>query len=307
MDNGRVLVLGGTGFVGRNLATSLRSPKQIISTFRHRGQGNPGFTNSTYFDLFDPDSWGCIREIRPTVIVNCIAYGVVSEETDLSVMYETNYTQAIKVFEYAALHAPDALWVQLGTAYEYDTSAQDVTESTPCLPRSHYGISKLLFSSWLLQKARPGRAMVIRPFSMFGPGESASKLLPSLVLAQLLGRSVALTDGMQQRDSSYVKDFARFVDHLVSSPGQLPTVINFGSGRLISLRALGDLIAQALPAFNPVYWKWGAIPGRQGEPRAFRSTSDLAVHLGHHPTDHETAVRETVAAYLTQASTTSRI
>lgn len=297
-----IVLLGSTGFVGRNLAEQLEHTSSFILVKTAR---NPANADYIYFDFYDSHSWQKIIELQPDVIINAAAYGVVKNETDLDTMYRVNYFAVSAFHQFVQIYSSNTFFLQLGTAFEYDLSITGgITESSACLPATHYGISKLQFSNYLLGKAKPGQFSIFRPFGMFGKYEHPSKFFPMLIKAQQLQHPVSLSAGTQQRDYFYVADLGHFIIQLLQNNSfkKLPSILNIGAEKALSFRYLSEFIAKAIPEFNDALWQWGAIPLRAGESSIFFNASEKARAFGFTASPLPEAFKKTVEYYYTNES-----
>mgnify|MGYP001806728111 CR=1 FL=1 len=191
----KVLILGANGFVGKNIASVFHKEGKI-ELFRTSRE--PKYTE-VYFDLLQKASWSSIIDINPDFIIDASGYGVVKNQTDLDSLYKVNYLLKREFIDYIFQKLPNVFWIQIGTAFEYSLEEEGLTEESGCFPKTHYGISKLLFSIYLKEVVKE-RFSIIRPFAMFGEGEDISKFFPMLIYAQKKGVKVDLSDGSQYRD-----------------------------------------------------------------------------------------------------------
>jgi nucleoside-diphosphate-sugar epimerase len=283
----RIIVLGMTGFVGANIyETLLNNGFNVLGTSRK----NDGVQKSLYLDIESEDTWDNIVEAAPNFIIDATGYGVVKTEGDLEKMYDLNYRQKKKMFKYFKHKLKNFFWIQIGTAFEYDLSYKDITEQTPCLPETHYGISKLMFSQFLLQEVK-NNFLIIRPFGMLGKYESGSKIFPFLILSQLAGKEISLSSGEQKRDYISVEDLGVFIKNIIDNyllgetelRSTLAKVINVGSGEVKSIKEYAEILATQIPNYQTQYWKWGEISTRVNEGDVFYNASNLCSILGFFP------------------------
>ena len=291
----KVLILGSTGFVGKNIIELFKS-QQDLMTFGTSRDLNAISDRVIYFDIENQDTWENIIQIKPDVIINSSGYGVVKEEKELEKMYNINYLKIQQLIRFIEAKASDVFWLQIGTAFEYDLEAEKIDEQTPCIPLSHYGISKFLLSHWLLNKAKL-RFSIIRPFAMFGAGESESKIIPLLINAQLRKETIKLSSGEQVRDYFFVGDLAAFLLKLTTQKENTPSVMSVGSNQPISLLELAHKLSAQIKEFDAQYWGWNAIAQRQDESKAFYNGSDIAFHYGMNITPLEEALKRTYIFY----------
>ena len=108
------------------------------------------------------------------------------------------------------------------------------------------------------------RGVTARLFTVYGPGETPERLLPSLIQAAKAGRPQRLTSGHQKRDFTYVEDAAEGLLRLGQSSAEPGAVINLATGRLTPVRGLVRIAADVLniPAEN---LEFGALSDRPEE------------------------------------------
>jgi nucleoside-diphosphate-sugar epimerase len=292
----KVLLIGGTGFVGRHIKEALANEVLLVETTR---QAEAATEHVLHFDFAHPATWQNVLALAPDVIINSAGYGVVKEQTNVDIMYDVNYRLPVRLISLLQTQSQLPFWLQVGTAFEYDLEEQQLTENSPCVPLTHYGISKLLCSAFLQSSKNRLPFLIVRPFAMFGPHESASKLLPYLLLAQRNKQAIALSDGEQQRDYFYVKDLAVFLKQLVQ--GNLAEltgkVFNVGRGMPVSLKTLAAELSEFVPGFEPARWQWGALPQRDNENKVFFNASAVAASYGLQLTPLSKAFQETITYY----------
>jgi nucleoside-diphosphate-sugar epimerase len=133
--------------------------------------------------------------------------------------------------------------VLAGTCAEYDVRRGPCQEGvTPEWPTSLYGDCKLA-------AGRIGRSFAShrgfelacgRLFYVFGPGESASRFVPSVIASLIRGERAVCRHGDLLRDYLYVRDAAAALVALLDSHVTGP--VNIASGTPIALRDLVELI-----------------------------------------------------------------
>lgn len=296
MDRQKVLVLGATGFVGKNILLYIENENRLEVS----GTSTTSSSHFIEFDILQSSTWKAIADYSPDIIIDASGYGVIKDQTDLDRLYRVNYLAKREFIDFLFEKLPHLFWVQIGTAFEYSLEQETINENSKCFPKTHYGISKLLFSTYL-QDIVKKRFILIRPFGMFGEGEDVSKFFPLLIKSQIEKRKIDLSDGKQERDYFYVKDLARFISKLIVD-GMLPKLeretINLGSGQSLSLRQLSQKLAMHIPDFDTSLWKWGAFPQRREEASKFYNASLKATTLDFELTPLDTAFKQTVQYYL---------
>jgi len=290
-----IIILGSTGFLGNNLKVILKNKNiNAFYTFRTGDQKNE---EDIYFDLTNKDTWVNILNLNPSIIINCIAYGVVKDEIDLKKMYDINYF-LIREF-YLYINNKNIFWLQIGTAFEYDLTKIEIDEKTPCLPNTHYGISKLLMSNYFLNNYSTNNFIVLRPFGMFGPFESSSKIFPMLINAQIHKIEINLSPGTQLRDYVFINDVVNFIITIINNSQKkvYPNLINVGSNNYLSFLEYADILKNEIYDFNPSYWNWNSLKFREDDFHKFYSKSRLCYEYGFKLSSLRTSFKETYIYY----------
>lgn len=293
-----IIILGSSGFLGKNLKVIFKNQK--INAFYTYRTGDKKNEEDIYFDLTNKNSWENIIKLNPSIIINCIAYGVVKDEIDLKKMYDINYF-LIREFYLYINNNINIFWLQVGTAFEYDLTKIDIDEKTPCLPNTHYGISKLLMSNYFLNNYSTENYIVIRPFGMFGPFESCSKIFPMLINAQIHKTEIKLSPGTQLRDYVFVNDVVNFIITIInnSKNKKYPNLINVGSNNFLSFLAYAEILKNEIYDFNPIYWNWSSLKFREDDLHKFYSKSSLCFEYGFKLTPLQISFKETYSYYKT--------
>ncbi|WP_026903750.1 NAD-dependent epimerase/dehydratase family protein [Pedobacter glucosidilyticus] len=290
----KILVLGGNGFVGKNIALNLIKDFDVVTSSRKQEP-----IGNIYFDLSKKETWLNITQLDADIIINCIGYGVVKEEQDIKEVFDTNYINTIAFYEYLRLKSPNIFIIHIGTAFEYDLTQKKLHENSTNTPLTHYGMSKFLASNYLLHKFTSNNYLILRPFSMFGSFEDISKIIPALILAQKEKRELKLSNGLQKRDYFHIIDLANFINNLLKKTdlNTLPKCINIGTGSSISIKEIAEYLAPQLPSFQTSFWKWGVLAYREGETEEFFNASITGKKLGFEASDLKTKLKETISYY----------
>lgn len=294
--NKSIIILGASGFVGKNLSYFLSKYFKVINSYR---EGVYSLDEYVFFDLNVNSTWDNILKINADYIINCIGYGVVKDEDNLKMMYDVNYLTMSKFYDYLSENNFSGNVIHIGTAFEYDLSTIRIDEQTITLPKSHYGVSKLMISEYLLKKNNLKNYLIIRPFNMFGLFESDSKIIPSLINSQKFNKKIYLSSGLQKRDYFHVNDLAKFLVILIQKYhfNNLPKIINVGSGRTFSIREIANQLTELLPTFDDRLWSWNSLSQREGETMEFFNNSQIANKLGFTTSSLKEGFKQTIKYY----------
>ncbi|MFC8870967.1 NAD-dependent epimerase/dehydratase family protein [Streptomyces sp. NPDC057148] len=255
--NDRVVVLGGTGFLGRHVCAALcgrgldvvavaRTPPADLPAWR--------FLSRDLVALSPPELARDLAGLRPSVVVNAV--GSIWGRRD-DQMWEAATVPTLRLLDALALLPERPRLVHLGSVLEYGRmrAGSSTTTVDVARPTSAYGRAKLAATRAVLHRLRAGEltGMVLRVSNLAGPGSPDVSLLGQVAgqLVQAAGRPavIRLDPLLAYRDYVDVRDVAEAVVAAVLSPrsGEL---VDIGSGESTSVRALVDLLIErsGLPA-----------------------------------------------------------
>jgi nucleoside-diphosphate-sugar epimerase len=268
----RAAVLGASGFIGQWVARKLNEASAEVGLIvRDRSRLSDLKGQVFEIDLAHPDEVGKIFELfRPAITFNLAGYGVDPAERDNNLSEKLN-AQLPRVICDAAAGWKDPQWpsqhiVQVGSALEYGTVSGDLREDGPVKPTTVYGQSKLRGTQNVTEGCRRLglRGLTARLFTVYGPGEHNTRLLPSLIRGAQSGQRLELTAGTQQRDFAYVEDVAEGLLRLGLSATAPGLVVNLATGELHSVREFIEIAASIL-GIPGSKLRFGGLPTRAEE------------------------------------------
>ncbi len=245
-DRGRVLVTGGSGFIGSKVVEQLvLRGYEVHVVSRTTDRSRPG-VHRHRGDLLDPSAADrLLRAVAPDSLVH-LAW-VTEHQAFWHAEENWAWIEAsIRLGDRFAAGGGRRMTVA-GTCAEYDWSRSPMVEdATPLLPDTPYGTAKLQTFERLSTLAdRTGMELAWgRIFFAFGPGEQPGRLVPYVARHLLAERRAHVTAGDQQRDFLYVDDLARAFAML--HDGHVTGAVNMASGVGVSVSEVVDCVARAV-------------------------------------------------------------
>jgi len=148
--------------------------------------------------------------------------------------------------------------MRAGSWNPVDANGEDVEpvatdEDKPVDLASIYALTKFVQERQclLFAGAYPAQAVALRLFNVFGAGQALSNPYTG-VLANFAARLInghapmIFEDGLQRRDFVHVRDVARAFRLALEKPAAAGHVINIGSGRSYTIKAVAELLAEAM-------------------------------------------------------------
>jgi UDP-glucose 4-epimerase len=88
---------------------------------------------------------------------------------------------------------------------------------------------------------------VLRLFMSYGPGQRPQKLIPYTITSMLKGETPKLSSGVRPVDWVYVEDAISAFIRAAVVPEAVGAIIELGSGEMVSVRTLVELIHDLMP------------------------------------------------------------
>jgi len=267
----KIFVTGSNGFIGSHVV------KKALN-YGHEIVGLRRSNNLAKIDLPHQPIWveGTLEaDMRQGLegcdaIIHLAAYGVNPKFDSWQEAFRWNVSAGIHLLAQAKLVGVKRI-VIAGSCSEYGRSAERY-EHVPCdaplEPVNAYGASKAAATLAAMAFARENdlELVVLRPFHIYGEGESQERLWPSLKKAALAGEDFPMTFGEQIRDFTPVEFAAeKFIYYATEAiiPKGEPKIHNLGTGRSMSLNSFAEKQWKKFGATGKL--KLGEIPYRKNE------------------------------------------
>src|SRR6266702_4044808 len=284
--NRRVLVTGGSGFLGRRVVAKLetRAPARIFVPRRQE------------YDLTQVENVERVyREARPEIVIHLAGEvgGIGANRANPGSFFYNNLIMGAQMMEYGRRH--DVLkFVALGTICAYPKftpvpfKEEDLWNGYPEETNAPYGLAKkmLLVQAQAYRQQYGFNAIYLLPVNLYGPRDNfdldTSHVVPAMIRKceeakeNKDDRIVLWGDGSPTREFLYVEDAAEGIVKATEKydDGQ---PVNLGTGKEISIRDLAQLIADEVGFSGNIVWD-SSKPN--GQPRRCLDTSRARESFG---------------------------
>jgi UDP-glucose 4-epimerase len=248
----RVLVTGGSGFIGRRVVADLTAAGAQVRVVDLQPHPDPQ-VDIVLGDIADPEVLDAAFEGGFDGVVHLAAVTSVlrsMEQPELT--YRTNVEGTYRLLEGARGAGVRALaFASTGGAITGPTSAPAITENLPLAPLTPYGATKaageMLMSAYTASYGL--RCTALRFTNVYGPGMQAKdSIVARLMRAIRLGNTFEIYgDGTQVRDYVHSFDVSAAVALALSSEVWSGPVV-IGSGRSLSVLEVIDAVRQVTGA-----------------------------------------------------------
>lgn len=265
----RIIVTGGTGFVGAGLTRRLLAAGHQVHLIVRSGHaawrlsGIQDDVRLVELNMTDAEATArAVAAIRPDWIFHLAAHGAYSYQKDLRQMVQTNIVATINLVE-AALQTGIEAFINTGSSSEYGFKDHPPAEEEWLDPNSHYAVTKASATMYCRHTALSRQAPIrtLRLYSIYGPFEEPTRLFPALLIRGLRGEFPPLVNPAIARDFVYLEDACDAFIQAAAVAGQAPgAVYNVGSGVQTSLGELVEIVRRALRIEAEP--QWGSMPDR---------------------------------------------
>jgi len=211
----KYFVTGANGFIGKNICQRLEDDGRIVVKYNHVN---------------------ILSIPRDTEHIIHLAAEIHNEGQ----MFEGNVTLTMELLEAAKDLKNLRSFIYVGSSSEYGEYYTAMKENDVLEPRTIYeatkGCGTLLAQAFAREFRMP--IIIVRPFSVYGPGEPKHRLFPTLLRATTTGEHVDISRAVH--DFVYIKDFVSAllqIEKLICEDGpirdSLPDIVNIGSGKQI--------------------------------------------------------------------------
>lgn len=264
----KILVLGGNGFIGRNLCSYLRSQGEAVYSFdmtepRCAVEGVEYLTG----DFFDDYTLKSVVRDKD-VIYHAICTMNPGNSNEKYIMgYERDFVQTVKLCSFIKDTDCRLIFLSSGGTVYGNQDIQPICEDAVPIPINHYGNLKLCIENTIrtFNFQMKKHMLVARISNPYGPGQDyhgGVGFIDAAIKRALRGEIVEIWgDGNVIRDYIYIVDVCRMLYALIAYKGDRET-FNLSSNTGTSLNEVITEIRRHEPGLKVAY-----LPAREVDAR----------------------------------------
>lgn len=250
----KILVLGGTGFIGHNLLKRLNNNiYESYSISRKIPQKKYRIKNVNYIKCDISNK----NEIKKKINNNFDYVFNLSGNIDHQNKKQTlnSHYLGCKNLLRALLKKKFKLFIQIGSSMEYGDIISPHKETDQCNPNSFYGFAKLKATKFIqkIYKKRKFPYIVLRLYQIYGPHQKFDRLIPFVIKSELEKKEYKCTSGIQVRDFIYVDDLIDLFLIILKKNKVKYGVYNVGCSKPIKVKNIINLIHNLIKKGRPLF------------------------------------------------------
>jgi UDP-glucose 4-epimerase len=255
----KVLVTGGAGFIGSNLAHALLVRGDDVRILDNFSTGDRANLEGIDVEIVEGELRSYERvhnAVRNTEIVYHLgALGSVPRSVqDPLTSNAVNVEGTLNVLLAARDEGVRRVVFSSSTSVYGSTQLLPTTENAPTDPISPYGVAKLAAERYCISFSRvyeSFESVVLRYFNVFGPRQSPfsqyAAVVPRFVTAIDAGQAIEIHgDGEQSRDFTYVGNVVDATIRAGGAEGANGEIFNVAAGSPASVNRIADTIGEIL-------------------------------------------------------------
>ena len=247
----KILITGGTGYIGGRLANFLRKKNlKIISTSRKKNKHGLKIIK-----------WNSPKNLRVLcqvmdVIINCAGFDVHKSKIKSKTLV-ANSTNPFNLFK-VANESGVKLFIFLSTAHVYKNKLSGkINEKTKAAAKHTYGLSKLDGEKRLINiRNKKTKLLILRPCNLFGypnyKNKNCWKLLINSLIKSLVEKNkvTILSKDNNYRNYSSIQSFCEFIYSIIkifeSNKKKIPAIMNYHSEKNLNITQIIQIILKRL-------------------------------------------------------------
>ena len=247
----RVVILGGSGFIGRNLAKHLVGNGVEVKA-----------VSSAELNLCEPQATDALGRLIKKEDALVMASAITPDKGREPRIQMKNFLMGQTLCDFLE-KSPCLHVVYLSSDAVYDDGLNVVNESAPPAPSSFYGITRLWCERMLTDvlKKTGTPLLILRPSIIYGSDDTHNSYGPNRFFRTAVAaqKIVLFGNGEEKRDHVFVKDVCRFMARCLGH--QSRGVLNIATGHSVSFGEIaakiqelfqGKLKIEPTPRVNPI-------------------------------------------------------
>lgn len=250
----KILILGGTGFIGYHFAKeALRRGFQVSSISKNIPLRKRYLKKVKYIiaDISNKNSFKKKIKDNFQYVVNLAGY---VNHSDKIRTYKSHYLGCKNISNFF-LNKKIKKFIQVGSSMEYGPIKSPQLENFKCEPKSVYGRAKFLSTKYLLNLYNKKKfpVSIIRLYQVYGPYQDFNRFIPIVINSCKKNKDFPCSHGRQSRDFLYIDDLVQAIFLILKNAKAKGEIFNIGYGKPLKIKNIIDRILSYYKSGNPLF------------------------------------------------------
>ena len=255
----KILIVGGTGFIGYHLAKKSLKKGFHVTSISTRKPKKIRYLPKVKYIVCDITKRKSLKKKIKKYFDYVVNLGGYVDHSDKKKTFESHYKGCKNLTE-IFLKNPPKSFVQMGSSVEYGRIKSPQKENAKCSVRSNkstYGKAKLLASTHLINLFKKNKfpSTVLRLYLAYGPRQERNRFLPITIMACIKNKKFPCSLGNQFRDFVHVNDVVNAIIKSLKNKKARGQIINIGSGKPRKIRSIIESIKKNTKGGQPQFGK----------------------------------------------------
>ena len=260
----KILIVGGTGFLGHHLAKKCRTKHIVTSISLNQPKRKKKLKGVKYLIVDISKKRELTKKINTKfdIVVNLGGY---IDHKNRNLATKTHFNGCKNLINFFK-NKDIELFIQIGSSTEYGKQKSPNFEFMKGNPKTIYAQSKLNASKYLINFSKKNNFpyVILRFYQVYGPEQKQDRLIPMVINSCLGDLLFRCSSGVQRKDFLYITDAINAINNCFNNEKIIGNIINIGSGQSISIKKLILKIVKKVGYGKPIF---GVIGMRSDEPK----------------------------------------
>ena len=251
----KILIVGGTGFIGFYLAKRCLSKKWKVVSFSLNLPRKIRHLQKVKYLTGDLSKKKDLKILNQSFDYVVNLGGYVDHKNKVKT-YNSHYNGCKNLSNFF-LKKKIKSFIQLGSSGEYGILKSPQKETSIGNPQSIYAKAKFLATRHLMNLHRNKKfpVTILRLYQAYGPKQDINRFIPIVIDACLNKKKFDCSDGKQFRDFVHVEDVVSSIILSIRNLKAKGQIINIGSGKPKKIKSIINFLVKRLNGGNPCYGK----------------------------------------------------
>ncbi len=262
----KILIIGGTGFLGYHLAKKCLLKKWDVTSISTNIPQKKRFLPKVKYLILDITKKKLILKKIKSNYDFVVNFGGYVNHNEKLKTYKSHYIgckNLADIFKGSKIK----LFIQIGSSVEYGNLKSPQKEDSKTNVdklKSTYGKAKLMATNYLLKlnKKHNFPCTILRLYLVYGPYQDKNRLIPHTLNECLNDNLFDCSAGKQYRDFLFVDDLMTAIFKCFYNKQSIGEIMNIGTGKPQNIKKVILFIRNNIKLGNPVF---GKIPLRKDE------------------------------------------